>query len=152
VRGRKEGNNSWPDYNWVIPNDFLKRTYVQSCLPLAAKKRLLGLPPINQCANFLSRSFFLPSNNSWLVATAEFLAHILLVVDRTSVRFGGSFRTGLPNQTEPNRTSFPPNRTCSVNFSIVFLALPETSLPKRETEFSPKMRKNCYFVMKICHC
>jgi hypothetical protein len=38
------------------------------------------------------------------------------VVDRTSVRFGGSFRTGLPNRTEPNQTDFPPNLTCSENF------------------------------------
>jgi hypothetical protein len=28
-----------------------------------------------------------------------------IVVDRISVRFGGSFRTGLQNRTEPNRHS-----------------------------------------------
>ena len=32
-----------------------------------------------------------------------------LVVYRTSVRFGGSVRTGLPNRTEPNRPSTEPN-------------------------------------------
>jgi hypothetical protein len=32
-----------------------------------------------------------------------------LVVDQTSVRYGGSFQPNLPNQTEPNRFSTEPN-------------------------------------------
>jgi hypothetical protein len=64
-------------------------------------------------------------NGSVEIIVAD-ICRFSLVGDRTSVRFAGSFRAGLPNRTEPNRTEpnrtepsrpdFPPDRTCSEIF------------------------------------
>jgi hypothetical protein len=47
----------------------------------------------------------------------------LVVVDRTSVRFGGLFQTSLLNQIEPNRLSTEPNmfQTCLDPKCIIIL-------------------------------